>query len=129
MEILLYLLLPFVWIYMFLTWLWRELKALFYWLCGSEAEPGQLTASRLKNGSTHEPPPAEKQQTAITGPDVVKQEPGGMDARQRMIPYIMPEPGPEERQEPKKELLEPLPEIIFDLPEKPDRKKKDRGSR
>lgn len=119
MELLFYLLIPFVWLFMLIEWFYKSLRTFFYWIIG-EPEPGTA------GNRGREPEPARKQKTAgqgqdITTPDRKRPKDDGMNPQERTIPRFTMKPKPEPEQKPKKKKL---PTIIFEPPKKPDKERR-----
>lgn len=131
MEYLLYLVLPFIWLFMLFEWVYKKLSALFYWLFSKIARDKQATPRRQNEPPDDRRLPAEGGQgERITPMEKETQENNGMNPQERTIPYITPDPPKREpKKKPKKE--KPI-EIIFEPPRKTDNKKRrgnDRGGR
>lgn len=114
MEALLYLLLPFIWLWMLCEWIYKKLVCFSYWITG-EPEPGRPGDVPDDRATTDREPGDDLQP-----PDKKKTQDDGMNPQERTLPYIIQQEPPE--REPKKEPEqepEPLPEFVYEPPKNP----------
>ena len=112
MEALMHLLLPALWLFMLLEWIYKKLRAFVYRTSGGR----ESQRNHNGNGPGNRPRTAEELRN-IEPPERNQQNDEGMEAQERTLPYItLPEPVKEE----------PI-EIIYELPKRNGRELQDRG--
>ena len=114
MELLLYLLLPFIWLFMAAEWIYNLLRSFFYWLF-PEQKPRTKRTDDLPPDDPPKPKPPETQRQEVTAPERNRTD-SGMAPQERTLPQIIPIPGSEQNPAPVKE--EPLPEFVFEPPKR-----------
>ena len=123
MEYLIYLLLPFIWFFMLLEWVYKKTRNLFYWAF-YEPEPGKQKRQRGGERKAKAASKPKSQGGKIPEPEEKPSGDDGMAAQEKTIPQIIPEP-----KKPEPEKKKP-PVFVFEPPKretlKRDTKKKER---
>ena len=102
------LLLPFLWLFMLLEWVYKKILHFIYWIMG---EP-ETQRKRKDILPERRPDATEPQRKTIEQPDREPPKDDGMNPQERTLPYITPEPVKEQEPKKKKE----LPPVIFEFP-------------
>lgn len=113
MEYLIYLILPFLWVFILLEWIYKMFCKLVNFFTG-DPEPKRNDRDDPDDRRTQ----TTEKQRKITRPDRIQQTDDGMDPQERTIPYHT-----ERKQEPVKEKP---PEFVFEKPKRHTLKTRDK---
>ena len=117
MEYLIYLLLPFIWLFLLLEWIYNKICNFVYWILG-ERDAGNRQRKRATKKAQGETMNGKAQgETSQREKRPVTDD--GMDPQERLIPYITQEP----KQTPVKEKP---PKFVFEKPKRHTLKTRDK---